>query len=82
MGRTLKRYDLKVLISVLSEKWRVTLAKGQVNSLVKRFAWWDFGLEETVYGALSYLWDLEEQKDSDHMGKATKGGRGDFCGDS
>ena len=77
-----KRYDLKVFISVLSEKWRVTLAKGQVNSLVKRFAWWDFGLEETVYGALSYLWDLEEQKDSGVKviiwGKPQKGEGGIF----
>ena len=67
---------------MLSEKWRVTLAKGQVNSLVKRFAWWDFGLEETVYGALSYLWDLEEQKDSGVKviiwGKPQKGEGGIF----
>ena len=34
------------------------------TSLLKRFAWEDWGQEETSYGAFSqlYLWDLEDQK--------------------
>ena len=48
-------------VKVLMESWRVSLDwEHQVNSLVKRFVWENWRLEETMYGGLPWL---EEQID-------------------
>ena len=53
-----------MFVGMSLEIWGVSLARGQRNSLAKRFAWGvDLGLEETVCGALPsllYLCNLEE----------------------
>ena len=63
VGQTLGEGTLlKVSVCMSWERWGVISARGQVNSRAKRFTWGDWGQEENMYGTLSCLCDLEEQR--------------------
>ena len=46
------RCTLKVFVGVSNETWTVSLDRGQVNSLAKRFAWDNCGLNQSMYDSI------------------------------